>query len=257
MPTVEDLGRSLKAKYPGKYDDLSDADLGSRVRAKYPAYNDYTDAPAQSAPAGLSRRDVMNAIPTMLPGVSAGQLAGIAPQALGFTGGVVGGPGGAAIGGTLGETARQALLEEQIDPGRIAGEGAFQGGLGLVGSGLGSLARMASRTRGLAPWVEPTALVTAKRPPAPPSKMASMAGNALRMGLPIGGYASGGIPGALVGAALPQAGRVALRAVTHPRTAALLASPAFQQIAKQSPRAAGELVKEALASDEAGFAPGP
>lgn len=30
-----ELGRAIKAKYPGSYDDLSDADLGRKVRAKY------------------------------------------------------------------------------------------------------------------------------------------------------------------------------------------------------------------------------
>jgi hypothetical protein len=49
MPqTIADLGKKVKAKYPGQYDDLPDADVGKRVKAKYPgAYDDFTDAPPQ------------------------------------------------------------------------------------------------------------------------------------------------------------------------------------------------------------------
>lgn len=44
MPTVEDLGRKIKAKYPGKYDDMSDAEVGRRVKTKYPgAYDDFVE----------------------------------------------------------------------------------------------------------------------------------------------------------------------------------------------------------------------
>ena len=58
MPDVAELGRKVKAKYPGVYDDLDDADLGRRVKRKYPgAYDDFTDTPAaqptQSAPGGF------------------------------------------------------------------------------------------------------------------------------------------------------------------------------------------------------------
>jgi hypothetical protein len=43
--TIEDLGRKVKAKYPGQYDDLADADLGAKVKAKYPgAYDDFEDS---------------------------------------------------------------------------------------------------------------------------------------------------------------------------------------------------------------------
>jgi hypothetical protein len=43
MPTVSDLGRQIKLRYPGEYDDLSDAEVGRRVKAKYPEYGDYVD----------------------------------------------------------------------------------------------------------------------------------------------------------------------------------------------------------------------
>jgi hypothetical protein len=43
MKTVEDLGREMKAKYPGSYDDMSDAELGRRIKARYPEYSDYED----------------------------------------------------------------------------------------------------------------------------------------------------------------------------------------------------------------------
>lgn len=45
-PTVADLGQKVKAKYPGQYDDLDDAEVGKRVKAKFPgAYDDFADAP--------------------------------------------------------------------------------------------------------------------------------------------------------------------------------------------------------------------
>lgn len=52
MPeTVFDLGKKVKAKHPGVYDDLPDDEVGKKVKAKFPGtYDDFTDAP-QSAPA--------------------------------------------------------------------------------------------------------------------------------------------------------------------------------------------------------------
>lgn len=44
MPTIIDLGRKVKAKYPGQYEDLDDGDLGRRVKAKFPgSYDDFSD----------------------------------------------------------------------------------------------------------------------------------------------------------------------------------------------------------------------
>ncbi|HET9663680.1 MAG TPA: hypothetical protein VFP00_05570 [Burkholderiales bacterium] len=46
MPTIEDLGKRVKAKYPGTYDDLPDADVGRCVKQKFPgSYDDFTDLP--------------------------------------------------------------------------------------------------------------------------------------------------------------------------------------------------------------------
>jgi len=68
-PDVGELGRRVKAKYPGAYDDLTDEDVGRRVKAKYPgAYDDFTDTPA----AQLS--------PTPTPRKSAEEILGIAPS---------------------------------------------------------------------------------------------------------------------------------------------------------------------------------
>jgi len=54
MPqTIEDLGKRVKAKYPGTYDDLPDAEVGKKVKAKFPgAYDDYVDAPVHQVAAG-------------------------------------------------------------------------------------------------------------------------------------------------------------------------------------------------------------
>jgi len=42
--TVADLGKRLKKKYPGTYDNLPDAEVGRRVRQKFPgSYDDFVD----------------------------------------------------------------------------------------------------------------------------------------------------------------------------------------------------------------------
>lgn len=44
MATIEDLGKKTKAKYPGIYDDMSDAELGHRIKMRYPgSYDDFTE----------------------------------------------------------------------------------------------------------------------------------------------------------------------------------------------------------------------
>lgn len=43
MKTVKDLGRLIKATYPGEYDDLSDIEVGRLAKEKYPEYSDFTD----------------------------------------------------------------------------------------------------------------------------------------------------------------------------------------------------------------------
>jgi len=44
MATVEELGKRVKAKYSGTYDDMSDRDLGVRVKSKFPgSYDDFED----------------------------------------------------------------------------------------------------------------------------------------------------------------------------------------------------------------------
>ena len=51
MPqTIMDLGRKVKAKYPGQYDDMDDGEVGRRVKSKYPgAYDDFSDEPVAPA----------------------------------------------------------------------------------------------------------------------------------------------------------------------------------------------------------------
>lgn len=53
-PTVLDLGQKVKAKHPGQYDDLDDAEVGRRVKAKFPgAYDDFADATPDKTAGGL------------------------------------------------------------------------------------------------------------------------------------------------------------------------------------------------------------
>jgi len=47
MPSIADLGKKVKAKYPGVYDSMSDQDVGAKVKTKYPdAYGDFADSAA-------------------------------------------------------------------------------------------------------------------------------------------------------------------------------------------------------------------
>lgn len=64
MATVIDLGQKVKAKYPGQYDDLSDAEVGLKVQQKFPGqYDDFTGVSKspvkQTLAEGLA--DVVNA----------------------------------------------------------------------------------------------------------------------------------------------------------------------------------------------------
>lgn len=44
MKTIRELGRRIKLKTPGAYDDLSDEEVGRLAKAKHPgAYDDYVD----------------------------------------------------------------------------------------------------------------------------------------------------------------------------------------------------------------------
>jgi hypothetical protein len=52
--TIVDLGQKVKAKYPGQYDDLSDAEVGQKVKIKFPGqYDDFKDVAPAPPPAGV------------------------------------------------------------------------------------------------------------------------------------------------------------------------------------------------------------
>ena len=57
MATVEDLGKKMKEKFPGQYDDLSDIDLGRKAKQKYPQYADFADVSDKKTPLfGLAKK---------------------------------------------------------------------------------------------------------------------------------------------------------------------------------------------------------
>src|SRR5574337_47839 len=72
MPTVEDLGRAVKAKYPGQYDDLADAELGQKVKGKFPgAYDDFSDVAPSSAVEQLAATATKSALSEGPPSLTA------------------------------------------------------------------------------------------------------------------------------------------------------------------------------------------
>lgn len=60
--TISDLGKLVKGKYPGQYDDLSDADLGQKIKAKFPgAYDDFAELPPERTLGGFAGNVVTSA----------------------------------------------------------------------------------------------------------------------------------------------------------------------------------------------------
>jgi hypothetical protein len=69
MPTVEDLGREIKARHPGEYDDLSDIEVGRRKKARFPGQFDHyidiqTGLQVQS-PAPIQQRHEENSLASL------------------------------------------------------------------------------------------------------------------------------------------------------------------------------------------------
>ncbi|MGI8467751.1 MAG: hypothetical protein ACR2N3_04795 [Pyrinomonadaceae bacterium] len=61
MPTVEELGKKIKKKYPGKYDNLSDSDLGRKIKIKFKGkYDQYEDVALAKASSNLPVKPIHN-----------------------------------------------------------------------------------------------------------------------------------------------------------------------------------------------------
>jgi hypothetical protein len=86
MPTVIDLGKLVKAKYPSAYKDMSDYDVGVRVKKKYASeYADFADAPSPqvqpSKPKTTSlKKGVAGAVAGNEIGVGESLSAGLVPK---------------------------------------------------------------------------------------------------------------------------------------------------------------------------------
>ena len=179
MPTIEELGRLTKAKYP-EYADMKDADVGRRVKAKFP--NDYADftgndpgflqqaalaqqgmaEPQEAAPPkepGFLQQAAhagLMATPTILAGLVGGGAAALAAPLAAPTLGVApvaAGTAGAALGGHLGQnivdavqTARGHGPKSGADAAKRANDEALmQGAYELGGRGLAKGASLAAR----------------------------------------------------------------------------------------------------------------
>lgn len=137
MATVVDLGKAVKAKYPGVYDDVPDRDLGMRVRAAYPdAYGDYSDVAAPSEATRVGAEPATNRNRSWGADLTRAAL-GTARPAGGWAGGALGAARGASLGSRFGPGG--ALAGSLI----LGGLGAAAGGAsgeavgGKVGEGLG------------------------------------------------------------------------------------------------------------------------
>lgn len=131
MPTVADLGRMVKQKYPGAYDDMPDDSLGLSVQQKFPgAYDDFTAAPAAAPSAPMRKTNLVPfTVPPnpLTPGGSVpmmGGFLGLGPEHLLATLPAAGATAGGIAGIPLG-------------PWGIAGGGAIGAGLGRTGENMG------------------------------------------------------------------------------------------------------------------------
>lgn len=104
--TVEDLGKKVKVKYPGSYDDIPDAELGARVKTKHPEYSDFADLPGSGSMPNLR-------------GTPVGGIEGAAPIAGRFAAEQLP-AAGAAIGGSIGTVASPSLVVNPVT-GAMAG----------------------------------------------------------------------------------------------------------------------------------------
>ena len=147
MPTVTDLGQRVKAKHPGKYDDLADDELGRRVRAKYPGkYDDFADSVGADPTMMTAENNPVAQFMARLKGRALGAL----PAAGGLAGGVLGAGTPARIplaaaGGAVGEAGKELLGGEPLSAESIGKAGAEQGAYelagGLAAKGASKLAR--------------------------------------------------------------------------------------------------------------------
>jgi len=232
--TDEQIAQSLKAKRAQGIPVYVDSTEVAQARAQ-------TVPPPQPRPQTRGGRPFLNMpfSPMNAPGITIGDAARSLPAVLGAAGGLAAGtvggiftgPGGvpaamegALYAGMIGKKLEHTITGEPLSLGGTLAEGGKQAAFEMAGLPFRAIGPMA---KGAQAMME-----------SPAARAASRVG---RLGLPVGGALSHGIPGALAGAALPYAGRAAMKIATSPATEALLRSPAFQRLARQSPRLAREL----------------
>lgn len=257
MATVSDLGRRIKAKYPGIYDDLPDDEVGRRIKTKYPeSYGDFSDRPspppaptAQNNPAfanmGNPDLRMLDLLPTA--GGIAGGLGGAALGAMaGGVGAVPGEIAGSAAGGAAGEGLRQYLKGERVNPGKIVVQGGLQGagqaaGLG-VAKGLGMAASRMAGIAGKARGIEAIA-------EQPASKILDKFGNPAIPAVP----GRPGIPGKGMGFPL-RVGHIPISvpvpAKALDKLARTLEHPGFRRFMRQSPKGAANYLTSLFYADQ-------
>lgn len=152
--TVEDLGKKVKVKYPGSYDDIPDAELGARVKTKHPEYSDFADMPGSGSMPNL-RGTPVGGIEGAAP--IAGRFAAEQLPAAGAAiGSAIEPGGGTVIGAGLGSVAKRMLRSsfpktfgEQAEDLPSAGgevakdmalQGATEGALNLANTGAKGIA---------------------------------------------------------------------------------------------------------------------
>ena len=90
MADVQTLPEMVRAKYPGQYDDLSDAELDAKVRAKFPGVYDDIAGPRSTTSepntnaglAILASRQIIPAAQAVKQGITAALASPSAPRVI-------------------------------------------------------------------------------------------------------------------------------------------------------------------------------
>lgn len=217
MPNIEDLGKAAKRKYPGVYDDLSDAELGKAVKTKYPGvYDDFKDIGlVQSIARSIAK-------PVIKAGVTGGK------AVAGLAGAATYGVGKATGSKTLQGVGKEALEDAasptahtdfgyfgQVAPAKTAKEAVGTGlelGANVVGgTGVGTLAKTTAKglvKQGLVEGAKAGALAGGLAGTGVALEEDESAGDVVKSGI------TGALEGGALGGALGAAGASITRKLT-------------------------------------------
>lgn len=130
------LAQTIKAKYPGQYDDMPDTELEQKILAKYPEYGDFPRTGAESPHARVPGEDASGQPLNILTGTP------FVPPGVGMLGTTI----AAGVQGGLESLGRGESLAESAKSGATTGALSF--GLGKAAQAVAPIARGATNLAG-------------------------------------------------------------------------------------------------------------